>query len=378
MVAVDPTLGRIWLPASATTPLLVEYAYGFSGSYGAGFQQRPADPTPITTTIARDPVSLGPATPLDTAVGSGAEPNATIAILYEDSVTDGTPVNLTVGDGETLVVRADDFSPAGVHAAVHPYHRDGSRQNRDGRAGRADARRRARRGRRRFACAHAAQCNRASGRRRRHCDRVGPVPMETLTLEKTLCGAIALDPNVDAVISDTIVDASGSAALVAGALTLARTTVLGTMSCREVVLIENSIVTATVTSARRQAGCVRYSYLTLDSLVPQRYRCQPDNAIRIALAAATAADPSMTAAEEAALSANIALGIVPRFTASDYGDPAYAQLSAVCAVEISGGADDGGEMGVFHDLFTALREKNLGVRLSEYLRLGLEAGVLHA
>jgi hypothetical protein len=35
-------------------------------------------------------------------------------------------------------------------------------------------------------------------------------------------------------------------------------------------------------------------------------------------------------------------------------------------------------MGVFHNLFTALRERNLGIRLSEYLRLGLEAGVLHA
>ena len=163
-----------------------------------------------------------------------------------------------------------------------------------------------------------------------------------------------------------------------GALTLVRSTVLGEIVCREVVLVENCIVTATATSTRRQAGCVRYSYLTLDSLVPQRYRCQPDTAIRAALAAATLADPSMTSAQEAALSANVAFSIVPQFTALDYGNPSYAQLSAVCPLEISAGADDGGEMGIFHDLFTALREKNLGVRLSEYIRLGLEAGVLHA
>jgi hypothetical protein len=377
LVAVDPTLGRIWLPSPATTPLLVEYAYGFSGPYGAGFQQRPPDPTPITTTIARDPVSLGPSTPLETAIGSAAAPNATIAILYEDSVTDTTVVNLTVGDGETLVVRADDFrrpvftQPFTLTVATDPGKTatvvlDGLLLAGGLVVGGSGS--------------LALTLRNATVRPA----SVGGTAIAwtgadgTLTLEQTLSGAIALDPNVDAAISDAVVDAAGGAALVAGALTLARTTVFGTIACREVVLIENAIVTATVTSARRQAGCVRYSYLTLDSLVPQRYRCQPDTAIRIALAAATVADPSMTAAQEAALSANTALGIVPRFTASDYGDPAYAQLSAVCAIEISAGADDGAEMGVFHDLFTALREKNLGIRLSEYLRLGLEAGVLHA
>jgi hypothetical protein len=377
VVAVDPTLGRIWLPVGATTPLLVEYAYGFSGPYGAGFQQRPADPTPITAAISRDAVSLGPSTPLETAIGSAAAPGQTIAILYEDSVTDTTPVNLTVGDGETLVVRADDFRrPVLTQQFTLTIATDPGKTATvvldglllagglvvEGTGSLALTLRNA-----------TVRPATATG------TAIGWTGADgTLTLESTLCGSIALDPNVDAVISDTIVDAAGGAALVAGALTLARATVFGTISCREVVLIENSIVTATVTSARRQAGCVRYSYLTLDSLVPQRYRCQPDTAIRIALAAATVADPSMTAAQEAALSANIALGIVPRFTASDYGDPSYAQLSAVCAAEIAAGADDGGEMGVFHDLFTALRERNLGIRLSEYLRLGLEAGVLHA
>ena len=41
------------------------------------------------------------------------------------------------------------------------------------------------------------------------------------------------------------------------------------------------------------------------------------------------------------------------------------------------GADDEGEMGVFHDLYQPQREANLRVRLEEYLRFGLEAGIFY-
>jgi hypothetical protein len=42
------------------------------------------------------------------------------------------------------------------------------------------------------------------------------------------------------------------------------------------------------------------------------------------------------------------------------------------------GADDQAEMGVLHDLLQAQRETNLRVRLNEYLRFGLEAGIVYA
>jgi hypothetical protein len=42
------------------------------------------------------------------------------------------------------------------------------------------------------------------------------------------------------------------------------------------------------------------------------------------------------------------------------------------------GADDGSEMGVFHDVYAPQRESNLLVRLEEYLRFGLEAGIFYA
>jgi hypothetical protein len=35
-------------------------------------------------------------------------------------------------------------------------------------------------------------------------------------------------------------------------------------------------------------------------------------------------------------------------------------------------------MGVFHDVFAPQRESNLKIRLQEYLRFGLEAGVFYA
>ena len=67
----------------------------------------------------------------------------------------------------------------------------------------------------------------------------------------------------------------------------------------------------------------------------------------------------------------------PQFTSLRFGDPGYGQLSLRCAEAIRRGADDEAEMGVFHDLFQPQRETNLRVRLDEYLRFGLEAGIFY-
>jgi hypothetical protein len=114
----------------------------------------------------------------------------------------------------------------------------------------------------------------------------------------------------------------------------------------------NCIVTGILEAARRQTGCVRFSFLPLESTAPRRYRCRPE-----------------AAAE--------AVRVRPQFTSQRYGDPGYAQLNARCAVEIRQGADDEAEMGAFHDLFQPQRETNLRVRLDEYLRFGLEAGIIY-
>jgi hypothetical protein len=61
-----------------------------------------------------------------------------------------------------------------------------------------------------------------------------------------------------------------------------------------------------------------------------------------------------------------------------YGTPAYCQLSENTAREITQGADDESEMGVYHDLFGPQREANLRARLDEYTPAGMETGIFFA
>jgi hypothetical protein len=101
---------------------------------------------------------------------------------------------------------------------------------------------------------------------------------------------------------------------------------------------------------RKQEGCVRFSFVPAGSLVPRRFRCVPD-----------AKDPHA----------------VPHFTSLRYGDPGYAQLRASTARAIREGAEDEGEIGVMHPLYQPQRETNLRIRLDEYLRFGLHAGIFY-
>ncbi|MBD2080943.1 hypothetical protein [Leptolyngbya sp. FACHB-17] len=67
----------------------------------------------------------------------------------------------------------------------------------------------------------------------------------------------------------------------------------------------------------------------------------------------------------------------PTFTSTRYGDPGYAQLNQNCAIEIRTGAEDGAEIGVFNNLKQPQRQANLQANLEEYLRFGLEAGIVY-
>ena len=147
-----------------------------------------------------------------------------------------------------------------------------------------------------------------------------------------------------------------------GPLTVTNSTLIGKVATTELVLASNVIflarkrlgdVLAPVHSDRTQEGCVRFSYVPLDARVPRRHQCQPQAAV-----------------DE--------LRMRPQFTSLRYGEPGYCQLSRRCAVEIRTGADDEAEMGAFHDLYQPQRETNLRLRLEEYLRFGLEAGIFYA
>lgn len=68
---------------------------------------------------------------------------------------------------------------------------------------------------------------------------------------------------------------------------------------------------------------------------------------------------------------------LPAFTARRYGEPGYAQLSLDCPAEIRAGGTDGAEIGVFHNLHQPQREAALLAQTEEYLRFGLEVGLIY-
>ncbi|QHC25867.1 hypothetical protein [Streptomyces sp. GS7] len=132
-----------------------------------------------------------------------------------------------------------------------------------------------------------------------------------------------------------------------------RTTVIGEVHTHAVQLAENSLFTGRLNVARRGVGCLRFSYVPPGSRTPRRYRCQPD------LAGPGGAER-----------------VRPQLRAERYGTPWYGQLAAGCAEEIRRGAEDGAELGAYHDLYQPQREDSLRARLAEYTPAGTDAGIV--
>ncbi|MGW5822879.1 hypothetical protein ACWFR0_41355, partial [Streptomyces noursei] len=163
-------------------------------------------------------------------------------------------------------------------------------------------------------------------------------------------------------LRDSILDATGPdrAALSApdcrhahAELSVHRTTVLGEVHVHAVRLAENSLFTGRVRVARRGVGCVRFSYLPPGSRTPRRYRCQPD----------------LVGPADAAR-------VRPLLRSERYGTPWYGQLAAGCAAELVRGAEDGAELGAYHDRYLPQRTDSLRARLAEYTPAGTDAGIV--
>jgi len=188
---------------------------------------------------------------------------------------------------------------------------------------------------------------------------------------------VGVDP-IPLSISDSIVDAcaaANEAVCAPGAgwahvvLDIRRCTVFGIVDVHAIQLAENTIFSGCVNVARRQLGCMRFCYVPARCRTPKRYHCQPDGVI--AAAQDSHPDPTQRTAAIERESERVA----PQFTATRYGQPAYAQLGAHCAVEIVRGADDESEMGVYHHLFQPLRAASLQARLAEFMPAGLDVGI---
>ena len=192
-----------------------------------------------------------------------------------------------------------------------------------------------------------------------------------VVLERTISGALRIDPDATLQATDSIIDATAATAVACAApdgysagaaIQWTGCTVIGKIHARSFTLISNCLLLARLAAAdpwpapviaqRRQQGCVRYSCLPESARAPRRYRCLPESAASPALAA-------------------------PRFTTLRYGFAGYAQLDAASGAQLLQGADNETQPGAFNFVFHAQREANLRLRLDEYLRVGLEAGILH-
>ena len=173
-------------------------------------------------------------------------------------------------------------------------------------------------------------------------------PFATVELERCMVGPVTAVEGAVVKLTDCVIDAGsagGAGYQKEGLVILEACTVFGGVQATEVE-ISNSIVLGKVTAARRQSGCVRFSYLPAQSLTPRQYSC-------------VSAPP-------------------PDFTSRRFSDVGYAQLRRSTSDSIWRGADNESEMGVGNYLFGPQREANLRLRLDEYLRFGLEAGIFYA
>jgi len=191
---------------------------------------------------------------------------------------------------------------------------------------------------------------------------------------------VRLDP-IPLRITDSIVDAtsderqaiaSADGGIAHATLSMHESTVFGIVDVHAIELAENSLFTGCVNVARRQIGCMRFCYVPCGCRTPRRYRCQPDGVIAGLRGQLAGSDHLHEAI------AGEQLRLRPQFTSVRYGSPAYAQLGTGCAPEIARGADDGSEMGAYHDLFQPQRTDNLRARLAQFTSAGMQVGLVFA
>lgn len=381
-IAIDPVLGRFAFAVGAApvSEVRVSYHYGFSSDMGGGEYERAASFTTISGETHYEVgakhtfKTIGEA--LDKWAAEG-KPSAVIEIKDSGTYAYEEIVSADIPENTRLEIRAANekrpallltekmqisgaansgFELNGLLIANHPLQVTGN-----------------------MGQLRLQHCTFVPGRSLKSDGKPALPSTPSLIVEalepkvlinRCILGPIRTTVDTEVEIFDTILDAndppaSAYAAIDAvaegGPLKVVRSTVNGKIHTQEMTLGENSIFLGVVTAERRQRGCVRFSYVPPESLAPRRFRCQP-------------VFPTDASPEERAL---IAAKVVPQFSSLRYGHPGYCQLTSNCPAEIRRGAEDESEMGVFSSLQQSQREDNLRVRLEEYLRFGLEAGIFY-
>ncbi len=375
--AIDPELGRIAVATDLDVPesLAATYHYGFSADMGGGEYSRARADEATVATVLRVPTDHATISAALTALAGDGVVEIADSGRYEETLS------VTVAPGGHVILRAAEqcrptlilggemtlnggtdsaFSLEGLLVA-------GGRLRVAAVAGNE------------LAHLNIAHATLVPGRALdAFGDPVAPdgeslaveIADVAVDIDHAIVGALRIHEGASVTANDSIIDATSANSMAyaapdvsspGGKLSLDACTVIGRLRAAEVGTISNSLLLArpaagdprpAVQMVRRQTGCVRFSYLPLDSLTPRRYRCQPES----------------EAGE---------VDVTPRFTSLRYGVAAYCQLARATADAIRRGADDESEMGAFHALFPAQREANLQIRLREFLRVGLAAGIFY-
>lgn len=399
-IAIDPEAGRLMFPPEeeGLDRVRVSYRYGFSAAMGGGEYRRSVyDPdsgpfTVIPLGVGERHTTLAEAVAAWHASSVGGQRRAPGIIEIMDSDVYGGPVDITVGEGESLQLRARvgarpvirildthvDKREALTVKGAGCFTLDGLLVEGRGVEVRGDIRElRIRHSTLVPGWALDGDCNPQHGGEASLRIRA---KRTTVSIEQSILGPIHVlhDEVANAPyrirIADSILDgnrpsepviqrATGGAAHVV--LDIRRTTVIGRILAHAVELGEDAIFLGGLSVERRQVGCLRFCYVPEPLRTPSRYRCQPETAVA-EFAAAGKTDPLLEAR------------IVPRFTTRRYGKPGYAQLRLDCADEVREGASDEAEMGAFHDLYQPQRISNLRMRLDESTPAAMDAGLIFA
>ncbi|MEN4920925.1 phage tail protein [Achromobacter spanius] len=363
LVGLDPRRGRIALPAGAVAASVqVRYAYGFPGDIGAGPYDRSAgadDEPAATPPDAFDVLLRVPsvATPTLAAALAAVLPGQRARIIVDHDGSEAIAPDLDLPDTHLAIEAAPRRRPV----FLGDWRLRGNASTRvllDGLL--LDGRLRLEGALRAAALRHCTLVPARGGVR-----HTGAAPELELTLRRCICGPVrSAGPLASVDIDGCLIDAQGVAPAAVdvddSALRVVGSTLFGRVAAGRLDA-SNTLFGAPLAINRRQEGCVRYCHVPLPSVTPRRYRCQPDLATQ---------DLGAAAAKRAAAR------VAPSFTSTEFGAPAYGQLARGCAPEIREGADNGAEIGAWNFLLQAQREANLALALDEYLRFGLEAGMI--
>jgi hypothetical protein len=382
-IAIDPVLGRIAFPQNDLPDSVhVSYYYGFSAEMGGGEYSRSATfstKPEMLVTVPGMAGSIQEALEMVEATGGVVEIQDN-AYYFESPIVKiaaGKTIELRAADGcRPVLVLEDEMRVEGDENTIfnlNGFLVSGSRirltlTNTNGNPNRLQ----------KLAIQHCTLVPVASNAIVEVAAQVVQPrvvvesPDTLVEMDKCITGALRTIDGARVKITNSMVDAlDENEVAFAGlldddagaAFTVVNSTIIGKVYTRLLELASNSIFMAArvptpewpvpLKAKRLQQGCTRFSYLTPGSRVPHPYKCQP---------------ASLAVADR----------VRPVFTSLQYGDPGYGQLSGHCAAAITAGADDDAEMGVFHNLYQSRKVSNLRIRLDEYLRFGLEAGIFYA